>query len=80
MTRSQVTLYTRRGCHLCEQAERVVHDVAGGRADVRLVDIDADPVLVERYTVRVPVLAVDGREVAEYEIPRAVVEAALAGR
>ena len=63
-----ITLYTRAGCHLCEAAEAVIRDVAGADADVRLVDIDADPALTERYTVRVPVVEVDGVEIAEFEV------------
>ena len=71
-----VTLYTRAGCHLCENAEQVIAQVAAGRAHVELVDIDADPALTERYTVRVPVVAVDGVEIAEYELdPRTLADA-----
>ncbi|HVM19721.1 MAG TPA: glutaredoxin family protein [Egibacteraceae bacterium] len=72
-----VTVYTRAGCHLCEAAEQVVARVAAGRAQVELVDIDTDPALVERYTVRVPVVAVDGVEVAEFEVDAGQLEAAL---
>ena len=72
----KVTLYTRQGCHLCEAAEHVVRTVAAEH-EIHLVDIDADPALTERYTVRVPVLAVDGVEIAEYEVDPAVLVAAL---
>lgn len=75
-----VTLYTRAGCHLCETAEALIRDMAAGRAEVRIVDIDADPDLTERYTVRVPVVAVDGVEIAEYEVSAAVLDAALGRR
>ena len=68
MTLPVVTLYTRRGCHLCEQAESVIRHLAPGRAHVEVVDIDGDPQLQARYTVRVPVVTVDGVEVAEYEV------------
>jgi hypothetical protein len=37
-------------------------------ADVELVQIDTDPELVERFTLRVPVVFVDGVEFAEYEV------------
>ena len=74
--RRQVVVYTRQGCHLCAQAEAVVRRVARGH-DVTLVDIDADPALVERYTVRVPVVTVDGVEVAEFEVDPARLRAAL---
>ena len=72
-----ITLYTRQGCHLCEEAERVVRQVAAGRAAVDIVDIDTDPALQERYTVRVPVVAVEGVEVAEFEVSAAVLLDAL---
>lgn len=78
-SRREVVVYTRRGCGLCREAERLVADLAAGRADVRMVDIDEDPVLVARYTVRVPVVTVDGAEVAELVVDPADVEAALAG-
>ncbi len=74
-----VTVYTRAGCHLCDEAIAVVREVATGRARIELVDIDADPLLFERYTVRVPVVAVDGVEVADYQIARDQLESALAG-
>lgn len=65
-----VTLYTRQGCHLCSNAEAALRRVLAQRPDVTVdvVDIDTDPDLVQRYTVRVPVVTVDGVEVAEYEV------------
>jgi hypothetical protein len=74
-----VTLHTRAGGRLCEVARGVEEQVASRRAEVELVDSDTDPRLVERYTVRVPVVAVDGREIAEYEVDAAQLDAALAG-
>lgn len=76
-SRPVVTVYTRQGCHLCEAAVAAVTRLARWRADVRLVDVDADPALTDRYTVRVPVVAVDGVEVAELEVDPAAVRAAL---
>ena len=74
----EVILYTRAGCHLCEDAEAVLRRVMAeatrsGRAafELRPVDIDADPdpELARRYGVRVPVVAIDGVEHFEYEVP-----------
>jgi len=76
--RRVVTVYTRQGCHLCEQAEAVVRRVAR-RHDIRVVDIDADPALVDRYTVRVPVIEVDGTEIAEFQLDPAALRRALHG-
>jgi glutaredoxin len=73
----EVVVYTRRGCGLCRRAEELVRREARG-AVVSTVDIDTDPVLVERYTVRVPVVTVDGREVAELEVAPGEVRRAVA--
>ena len=53
-----VVLYTRAGCHLCDDAEQLLrrHGLAP-----RLVDIDADAALRERFTTCVPVVEIDGR-------------------
>lgn len=58
-----VTLYTRPGCHLCEEA-RTLLARAGRGLDVTPVEvnIEDDPALQERYDVRVPVAVVGGRE------------------
>lgn len=76
--RRAVTVYTRQGCHLCQEAEAVVRRVAR-RHDIRIVDVDvdADPAITERYTVRVPVIEVDGTEIAEFSIDAGTLRAAL---
>lgn len=47
-------------------------------ATVELVDVDADPALVERYDELVPVLVCDGVELSRYRLDAARVHAALA--
>ncbi len=54
-----VVLYTRRGCHLCDEALALLQRHG---LQPTLVDIDADPVLCERYNECVPVVEIDGRE------------------
>lgn len=55
----QAILYTRQGCHLCEDAEAML--VRYGLAP-ELVDIDRDPELRNRYHECVPVVVIDGKE------------------
>jgi glutaredoxin len=75
-----VTLYTRAGCHLCEEAERVLRtERAATPFRLELVDVDRDPELARRYGVRVPVVAVDGVERFEYEVPVDLLRAELGG-
>ncbi len=59
-----MVLYTRRGCHLCEAAEDMVAAHAQGAA-VEIFDVDADPLLQQRYGLRVPVLTADGTVLME---------------
>jgi glutaredoxin len=56
---ARATLYTRQGCHLCDQAQQVLlrHGV-----QVELVDIDRNPQLQQRYDQCVPVVEIDGQE------------------
>ncbi len=53
-------LYTTLGCHLCEQAKQVAWPVLS-EFDYRLqeVEIADDNDLVERFGVRIPVVAVE---------------------
>jgi len=76
-----VTLYTRVGCHLCEAAEEVLRaEQATIRFALELVDVDRDAGLARRYGVRVPVVAVDGEEIFEYEAPVDLLRACLQAR
>ena len=76
----KVVLYAREGCHLCDEArERIValRDSTGG-FELREVDIDTDDELHARFLERIPVVEVDGDIVAELDIDRAALDAALA--
>ena len=74
--RRTVTVYTRAGCGLCREAEDLVAREARGH-EVQLVDVDGDDDLQRAYNVRVPVVAVDGVEVAEGRLPPGAVRTAL---
>jgi len=65
----EVTLYTRPGCHLCDEAKSQIAPVLiefGAR--LREVNIDADPVLRERYNVDVPVIFLGDRKIAKHRV------------
>jgi glutaredoxin len=55
-------MYTRQGCHLCEDAWRIL-ERARGRYGFHLeaVDVDGDAELTARYGLEVPVVTVDGK-------------------
>ncbi|HEX8071011.1 MAG TPA: glutaredoxin family protein [Pyrinomonadaceae bacterium] len=59
--KAQVTLYTRPGCHLCDEAKREI--LAAGCAEgynLAEVNIDADPDLAARYGWDIPVVRING--------------------
>jgi glutaredoxin len=64
-----VTLYTRRGCCLCDDAKRVLAD-ARRRADFdyRELDIDTDRELLRLYNDEVPVITIDGAKAFKYRV------------
>jgi len=53
-----VILYTRTGCHLCDEAEQLLNE-HGLRAEK--VDIDDDASLREQFGTCVPVVEIDGK-------------------
>ena len=65
----RVTLYTRAGCCLCDDAKHVL-DAVRGRAgfDLSVVDIDADPELHRVYNDEVPVIAINGSKAFKYKV------------
>lgn len=73
-----ITIYSRPGCHLCEDMKALVARVAGETATIAEVDITSDPALEERYGLEIPVLMIDGRKVAKYRIDEAALQRALA--
>ena len=63
-----LVLYTRPGCHLCEEARDAVQSALEDRAAVGLPvphvverNIEADPELHRQFLERIPVLELDGR-------------------
>jgi len=69
MPTPQVTLYTRKGCCLCDEAKRVLESVRGRAAfELREVDIDSDAGLQSSYNDEVPVIAINGRKAFKYRV------------
>jgi glutathione S-transferase len=77
--RRLLTLYGRQYCHLCSDMLQALEALRGELAfDVEVIDVDADPALVERYDELVPVLVGDGRELCHYHLDAAAVREYLA--
>jgi glutaredoxin len=62
---SVITLYTRTGCPLCEKAKDTLLELKK-ETDFTLeeIDIESSDDLTERYGLMIPVVHIDGEEVA----------------
>lgn len=76
---ADVVVYSRPGCHLCEEAlEQIVALHGDGyRFNLHEVDIESNDLLLRRYLERIPVVEIDGIEVSELILDRAAVKARL---
>jgi len=73
----RVVLYTRQGCHLCDDARSLLERYG---LKPSLVDIDADSQLRVRYTECVPVVEIDGRERFRGRVNEVLLRRLLAGQ
>ena len=75
-----LTLYSKPGCHLCDDVRDLLNKLGAELTlTVQEVDIEKDSTAFERYRHRIPVLVVNGREIAEGRISERDLRAALAG-
>jgi hypothetical protein len=58
LSKDDILFYTTSGCHLCETALLMVNSLQekSTSISIKLIDISSDPLLVEKYGVRIPVL------------------------
>ncbi len=75
----RVVVYSRPGCHLCEEAiEAIValHE-EGYRFELHEIDIESDELLLRRHLERIPVVEVEGAVVSELVLDEAALRARL---
>ncbi len=77
----QVLLYSRPGCHLCDEARAVIEG-ARARSGFELVEVnvESDDALELAYGIRVPVVLIDGEERFELAVDPSAFAAEVAGR
>ena len=77
----RVTLYSRPGCHLCDDARAVIERVCAELGEAyEEVSILSDAELLERFTNEIPVTYVDGRQHDFWRVSEDRLRAALAQR
>lgn len=74
----RVVLYTRVGCHLCDEARELLQGELGDDHSFTEVDVDTDADLRASFGDQVPVVQVDDATVGFWRIDPVRVRAALA--
>ena len=75
-----VVLFSRPGCHLCDEARRVIATVRAHHPfSFEEVDIETEDGLIRDYGFRVPVVVVDGGATFEIEVPASALAALVRG-
>jgi glutaredoxin len=77
----RLTIYSKPGCHLCDEMKAIVARTIQNRAGTTLeeIDISNDPALLAVYELEIPVLFVDGKKAAKYRITEEELARRLSG-
>ena len=76
-----LTLYSKPGCHLCDDMKSVIEKVAASVPfSLEEIDISADAHLEQLYGLEIPVLMVDGKKAAKYRVTEAELRRMLAAK
>ena len=77
----QLTIYSRPGCHLCDDMKAIVQHVARTiPLTLQEIDISTDAALDAQYGLEIPVLMVEGKKAAKYRVAEEELLKILAGR
>jgi glutaredoxin len=63
MSKAHVIIYSRPGCHLCDEAKAAILSAGcGDEFTLEEVNIESDDELLRKYKYDIPVIAIDGIE------------------
>ena len=69
MQPATVVIYSRPGCHLCEEAKAVILSAGGSdEFELREVNIDEEPGTLERYQYDIPVVFINGIKAFKHKV------------
>ena len=68
---ARVVIYSRPGCHLCEEAKKVI-EASGCREEYTLeqINIESDAELLRRYRYDIPVITINGEEAFRHRLTK----------
>ncbi len=60
-SKARVIIYSRAGCHLCEEAKQVIENAqCENKYTLEEIDIESDEALLRRYRYDIPVVTING--------------------
>ncbi|MBI2190443.1 MAG: glutaredoxin family protein [Planctomycetes bacterium] len=78
LQRIEIRIYSKPGCHLCEEAEKAVRTFEHRfPLDIHVVDISESAALMERYGVEIPVVFISGEKCFRHRVNPAGLERRL---
>jgi glutaredoxin len=70
-----VEIYSRPGCHLCDEAKEVIDRVRLRMPfELRVINVAADPDLEKTYGEQIPVVFINGNKAFKYHVDQAELE------
>jgi glutaredoxin len=71
----QIDIYSRPGCHLCDEAKEIVERVRQRHSfALRVINIEEDSALETAYGTEIPVVFINGNKAFKYRVDEAELE------
>jgi len=69
LPKAHVIVYSRPGCHLCDEAKTAIGNAnCSDRYTLEEINIESDDELLKKYKYDIPVITVDGEEVFRHRV------------
>jgi len=74
----RIEIYSRPGCHLCDEAKEVIEPLSARYAfEVKVTNVDSSPELREAFGAEIPVVLINGKEAFRHRVDARVLERKL---
>ena len=74
----RIEIYSRPGCHLCDEAKGVIEPFSTLYAlELKVTNVDSSPELREAFGTEIPVVLINGKETFRHRVDARVLERKL---
>jgi glutaredoxin len=68
LSKAHVIIYSRPGCHLCDEAKATIERTSDTSFTLEEINIESDDELLKKYQYDIPVVTINGIEVFKHRI------------